>query len=202
MCGQFDALAQLAFLETLPGVKPAALPPLPRRVAPSAGAAIVIENPESRAFEILPARFGLVPSWYRGSLKDWKAATFNARVEEAAEKPAFKGAWRHRRALIPAEAFYEWSGPKTDRRRFRVTRGDAEPLMFAGLWEEACLAEGELWSFAVLTRPAGAGMAAIHDREPVVLPPESWTRWLRREAVDLTRPAPLRLHEEMLGSLL
>ena len=86
MCGQFDALAQLAFLETLPGVKPAALPPLPRRVAPSAGAAIVIENPESRAFEALPARFGLVPSWYRGSLKDWKAATFNARVEEAAEK--------------------------------------------------------------------------------------------------------------------
>ena len=69
MCGQFDALAQLAFLETLPGVKPAALPPLPRRVAPSAGAAIVIENPENRAFEALPARFGLVPSWYRGSLK-------------------------------------------------------------------------------------------------------------------------------------
>lgn len=202
MCGQFDSLAQLAFLQDLLGVKPSALPVLPRRVAPSAGAAIVVENPESRAFEVMPARFGLVPAWYRGALKDWKAATFNARVEEANLKPAFKGAWRYRHALVPAEAFYEWSGPKTDRRRFRVTRADGQPLMLAGLWEEAYLSEGELWSFAVLTRPASGDMMRIHDREPVILSPQSWAAWLRREAVDLGRPAPLGVCEETLGNLL
>jgi putative SOS response-associated peptidase YedK len=202
MCGQFDTLAQLAFLQELLGLKPTALPALPRRVAPSAGAAIVVENPESRAFEVMPARFGLIPSWYRGALKDWKAATFNARVEEADAKPAFKGAWRYRRALVPAEAFYEWSGPKTDRRRYRVTRADNQPLMLAGLWEEAYLSEGELWSFAILTRPAGEDMARIHDREPVILSPQSWAAWLRREPVDLRQTAPLGVAEETLGSLL
>jgi putative SOS response-associated peptidase YedK len=202
MCGQFDSLAQLAFLQELLGVKPSIPPVLPRRVAPSAGAAIVVENPESRAFEVMSARFGLVPSWYRGALKDWKAATFNARVEDAHIKPAFKGAWRYRHALIPAEAFYEWSGPKTDRRRYRVTRADNSPLMLAGVWEEAYLAEGELWSFAVLTRPAGPDMTRIHDREPVILSPQSWAPWLRREAVDLGQSAPLGVSEETLGSLL
>jgi putative SOS response-associated peptidase YedK len=202
MCGQFDTLAQLAFLQELLGLKPTALPALPRRVAPSAGTAIVVENPESRAFEVMPARFGLIPSWYRGALKDWKAATFNARVEEADAKPAFKGAWRYRRALVPAEAFYEWSGPKTDRRRYRVTRADNQPLMLAGLWEEAYLSEGELWSFAILTRPAGEDMARIHDREPVILSPQSWAAWLRREPVDLRQTAPLGVAEETLGSLL
>lgn len=202
MCGQFDIQAQLAFLDDFLGIKAPALPPLPRRAVPSSGAPIIIESPETHALEVIPARFGLVPSWYSGELKAWKATTFNARIEEADSKPVFKGAWRYRHALIPAEAFYEWSGPKTDRRRWRITRADNTPLMFAGLWEEAYLAEGELWSFAILTRAAGPAMQAIHPREPVILPPESWRNWLRLAPVDTASPAPLRLDEETLGSLL
>ncbi|ADE85062.1 SOS response-associated peptidase family protein [Rhodobacter capsulatus] len=42
----------------------------------------------------------------------WKAATFNARIEDAREKPAFRQVWRHGRCLVPVGDFYEWSGPK------------------------------------------------------------------------------------------
>jgi putative SOS response-associated peptidase YedK len=45
-------------------------------------------------------RWGLVPSW----AKDLKigAQCINARIESAAEKPAFRQAWKHRRCLVPA----------------------------------------------------------------------------------------------------
>ncbi|MDI7775072.1 SOS response-associated peptidase [Asticcacaulis sp. EMRT-3] len=209
MCGQFDALTQLSLLKNIVALREAVRDDgaLPQRIVPTGGAPILIENPETGAIEQIPARFGLIPSWYRGALAEWKASTFNARLEEASIKPVFKGAWRYRRCIVPATAFYEWSGPKSARRRWRVTRADNQPLAFAGLWDEAYLAEGEIWSFAILTRGAGSDMQAIHDREPVVLPPEDWTPWLKRQPVDLRARAALRpvcedSSQEITGSLL
>lgn len=194
MCGQFEARLYLNFLKNV-----LHLPDLPdqvefghtSRVAPTDGAPIVIENPETRRLEVIPARFGLIPHWYSGSLKDWKASTFNARLDTAAEKPVFKGAWKYRRAVVPADCFYEWSGVKNARQKWRITRGDNQSLAFAGLWDCANLLEGEIWSFTLLTRDASADMSAIHDREPVVLHPDQWDSWLRRRPVDLTTHAPL-----------
>lgn len=199
MCGQFEAALYLNFLKhTLH------LPDLPdqvefghaSRVVPTGGAPIVIENPENRRLEVIPARFGLIPHWYAGTLKDWKAATFNARLDTAAEKRVFQGAWKYRRAVVPADCFYEWSGEKHARRKWRITRNDNQPLAFAGLWDCASLAEGEIWSFALLTREAGYDMAAIHDREPVILASDQWDDWLRRRPVHLTTPVSLRLSAE------
>lgn len=196
MCGQFEARLYLNFLKNT-----LHLPDLPdqiefghtSKVAPTDGAPIVIENPETGRLEVIPARFGLIPHWYAGAIKDWKAATFNARLDTAAVKPVFKGAWTYRHAIVPAEAFHEWSGPKNARRKWQITRGDNQPLAFAGLWDCANLLEGEIWSFTLLTRDAGADMSAIHDREPVVLPPDQWDNWLRRRPVNLTTNAPLKV---------
>ncbi len=196
MCGHFDTLTRLSQMMADSFGRSVPEPPVRDTIAPSLGAPIIIENPETRRIEVLEARFGLVPAWYRGSLKDWKATTFNARLDTVTEKRVFKGAWTYRHAIVPTEAFYEWSGPKSARNKWRVTRGDNQPLAFAGLWEEAYLAEGELWSFTILTREAGRDMAAIHPREPVVLTPDQWEAWLRRKPVDLTTPSPLRLHRE------
>ncbi len=197
MCGHFTPLTDFNdLLKRLVGQPCADGFTAPETVSPTLGAPIIIQNPESGSYERLPARFGLVPSWYRGSLKDWKASTFNARLENLAEKPVFKGSWRYRHALVPAECFFEWSGSKADRQKWRVKRADNLPLVFAGLWEESYLSEGELWSFALLTRTAGSDMAAIHDREPIALNPDQCEPWLRRQKVDLTVRVPFQLRLE------
>ncbi|EGF93516.1 hypothetical protein ABI_19560 [Asticcacaulis biprosthecium C19] len=195
MCGQFDVLTDpnlLALFIELGG-KDRIIPGDRILVAPTLTAPVIVEDSETGTLGLLPARFGLVPHWYRGCLKDWKASTFNARIEEADSKRTFHGPWRYRHCVVPAEAFYEGAGPKADRQKWRITRGDNQPLAFAGLWDEARTFEGDVFSFTVLTRPAGPDMQAIHEREPVVLGPDDWDRWLRRRPVDLKRYTPLKL---------
>lgn len=195
MCGQFDALTLLAY--GLVGFSPETLKnlvsPVPYIVKPTLGASCLIANPDHGGIEAATLRFGLVPLWYRKSIRDWTATTFNARLEEVETKAVFKGAWRYRRCVVPAEAFFEWSGPKTDRTKWRITRADNQPLAFAGIWDQADVLEGEVFSFSLLTRAAGPDMAAIHTREPVVLGPDHWEDWMRMKPVDLATSTPLRL---------
>jgi len=165
-------------------------PPL---VRPSRGAPILIRNPVSGRTECLPARFGLVPSWYRGGLKGWKVSSFNAQIETASEKRVFSGAWKYRHALIPATSFFKADKSGRKPKAVQITRSDNHPLVFAGLWEEAYLNEGELWSFAILTRPAGPDIASLEDREPVALRPEDWSKWLQGSDTDLRQPTGFKL---------
>ncbi len=174
MCSRFDALDFLTFLKTvLPHLDVSDIPDTSQEtVAPG------IETPIWTNGGALNARFGLIPAWHTGSVKDFKATTFNARVETAADKPAFKNAWRHGRAIVGAEAFYEWDGPTSARRKWRVTRADNYPLVFAALWEQANCDGAAVNSFALLTRSAGPDMSHIHTREPVVLEGEAIRDWL------------------------
>jgi putative SOS response-associated peptidase YedK len=190
MCGQFEALI---FANKLMEEMRLEGPIESHVVKPTLGASCIIANPDHGGIEMATMRFGLVPMWYRKSIRDWTATTFNARIEEVNTKAAFKGAWRYRRCVVPAEAFYEWSGPKSDRTKWRITRADNQPLAFAGIWDQAHVLEGEVFSFSLLTRAAGADMSAIHTREPIMLTPDRWEGWMRMRPVDLVTPAPLRL---------
>ncbi len=64
--------------------------------------------------ELVPMRWGLVPSWWKKPLNELPS-TFNARAETVAEKPMFRSAFKSRRCIIPASGFYEWTGPKGDK---------------------------------------------------------------------------------------
>ncbi|OYW82838.1 MAG: hypothetical protein B7Z26_02205 [Asticcacaulis sp. 32-58-5] len=113
-----------------------------------------------------------------GSVKDFKLTTFNARIETAATSKVFETPWRKRHCLVPADAFWEWSGDKGQKQKWQITRADNHPLMFAGLWDRAQTADGPVTGFTILTRPAGEDMATIHAREPVILHPDHWRDWL------------------------
>jgi putative SOS response-associated peptidase YedK len=78
-------------------------------------------------------RWGLVPFWRNGKpLKDtakgagdgFKLTTFNCRVETAATAATFKGAFAKRRCIVPANAWYEWTGPQGSKTRHRFARAD------------------------------------------------------------------------------
>ncbi|MHA3701895.1 SOS response-associated peptidase [Jatrophihabitans sp. YIM 134969] len=141
-------------------------------------------------------RWGLVPSW----AKDLSvgARMINARVESVPEKPAFRKAFAARRALIPADGWYEWkrpgegSGPKQP---FYMVPRDGHPLAFAGLYEfwsdPADPDAPTLTTCTIVTAPSAGELAEIHDRMPLVLARDVWARWLdpaEKAPVDLLQP--------------
>ena len=124
----------------------------------------------------MEARWGLIPSWFEGaSPKDWKATTFNARIEDARDKPTFRQVWRHGRCLVPVGGFYEWSGRKGARQpHFFHPAGNEANLYLAGLasrWRD-------LLTCTILTRAATGAMSVLHDRMPVILNADEREAWL------------------------
>ena len=80
--------------------------------------------------------------------------------------PMWGEAFRDRRCLVPVAAFYEWSGPKGNKRTHRFTRPDGGWLWMAGIWEENA-SHGPC--FSMITTAANALVAPIHERMPAVL---------------------------------
>jgi len=130
------------------------------------------------------ARWGLVPSW----AKDSKAAyrLINARSETVTEKPSFRAAARRRRALIPAAGYFEWqpnsAGTKTP--FYLHPEPDGQVLALAGLyewWQDPAKSKHQaepLLSATIITRPATDQLGQIHDRMPLIVPPELFGDWL------------------------
>ncbi len=107
-------------------------------VAPTTPVPVVTSDKHQRILEMM--RWGLIPSW----AKDMKSgyATFNARADSVATKPAYRSAWKTgRRCLVMADGFYEWR--KTDKQPFFITLGNRQPMALAGLWEAWRHAVGE-----------------------------------------------------------
>jgi putative SOS response-associated peptidase YedK len=55
-----------------------------------------------------------------------------------------------------------------------------EPFALAGIWENWQRPETDEWvrTFAIITTNSNELVRPIHDRMPVIIPPESYDRWL------------------------
>lgn len=125
--------------------------------------------------EILTARWGLIPFWHKGELKDWKASTINARIEEVEEKATFRSVWKSGRCLIPVGGYYEWTGEKGSKQpHFFQSAGNEETLWFAGLVSEW----RDLLTCTIMTRAANQWVEPVHDRMPVILSADEREAWL------------------------
>ena len=158
---------------------------LPRyNVAPTTQVPMVVRAPDGTR-ELQMARWGLIPDWWKNEKPP--ALTFNARSEEAAEKPMWKTSWRARRCLMPARGWYEWnenelirgvSGRKANQ-PYYIFCPQAKCIAFAGLWSMWERSGGEpVLSCALLSKAAAPGISSIHHRMPVVLRPEDADVWL------------------------
>lgn len=142
--------------------------------------------------ELVPMRWGLVPSWWKKKLKE-TPSTFNARAETVAEKPMFRAAFKRRRCLIPASGYYEWQGTPAGKQPYYFTARDGSPLTIAGLWDEWKDTEtGEpLKSCTMIITAANTMVAKVHDRMPVLLGPKDFEAWLSCDVgTELLKPAP------------
>lgn len=136
---------------------------------------------DGASLEPVVMRWGLVPGFWRKSLKEWKASCQNCKSEEMAEKPAFKHSLKRRRCLVPAEAFFESCGRGT-KMEWEITRKDGRLFMFAGLWDHAETADGPVDSYTILTSEPGPDVAQWHNRQLVALEPHDWETWLDVDA--------------------
>jgi putative SOS response-associated peptidase YedK len=128
--------------------------------------------------EAVQLRWGLLPSWSEASLSG--PPLINARSETAADRPAFRNAFRQRRCLIPADGFFEWQKPaEGGKQPFLITLKDERPFAFAGLWERCCAPDqSTVESCTILTTDANDRLRDLHDRMPVILPRELYGPWL------------------------
>lgn len=145
-------------------------------IAPTQKALVVTGG--ERGYEMGALRWGLIPAW----AKDTKigAKTINARAETVAAKPAFRSAFKKRRCLVPASGYFEWKGEQGSKQPYFIHDPAGHLLMFAGLWELWRPAEGGDWlrTFTIVTGEPGKVSGDIHDRQPVILPPDLWAVWV------------------------
>jgi len=130
------------------------------------------------ARECVLARWGLVPPWAKDTRFGLRC--INARAETVDRLPAFRVAYRHRRCLIPANAYFEWSGEPLQPKRWRVSFHDDRLFGLAGLWERWVdrASNATLDSFTVVTCKANPAVLAIHGRMPVIVAREDYETWL------------------------
>jgi putative SOS response-associated peptidase YedK len=181
MCGRYAVTSAPEAIRALFGYPEQPNFPPRYNIAPTQPIAIVRLFEGKRQFALV--RWGLVPSW----VKDPKnfSLLFNARGESLIDKPAFSAAMKYRRCLIPADGFYEWKTTGTGKRPYFVCAASRRPLAFAGLWETWLGPNGEeLETAAIVTTRANRALADIHERMPVIVPPEAFDLWLDCKNVD------------------
>jgi putative SOS response-associated peptidase YedK len=160
-------------------------------VAPTDGVRVVVDRPDQQGEvtrQLRVARWGLVPGW----AKDPSIGNrfINARSESLTESNAFARPFAVRRALLPADGYFEWQkleegGRRPRKQPFYIHPADGGPLALAGLyefWRDKTKADDDpdrwLVTAVIITRPASPELEHIHDRQPLMLTPDLWEAWL------------------------
>lgn len=143
-------------------------------IFPTQNAPVIVRDPEQQELR------AAIMSWGFPAPGSKRQSIINARCETAASKPMFKKAVEQGRLIVPATSYFEWQkntdGSKTKQ---RISPANGELLRMAGLWRVFTDQSGErLISFVIITRPASADIAYIHDRMPLILNQEESIAWL------------------------
>jgi putative SOS response-associated peptidase YedK len=146
-------------------------------VAPTQSVPVIRQNPKEPVRDLSLVRWGLIPSWAKDPSVG--AGMINARSETAATKPAFRDALKYVGGLIPANAFYEWSGMGKGKQPYCFEVNAEELFAFAGIWDRWSGPNGNtVETCSILTTTPNAVTTTVHDRMPVILDPDSYDQWL------------------------
>ncbi len=191
MCGRFTLTektnGEIAELLRMEG--PAEIPSR-FNIAPSQPVAVIRLKGSDKDQAIIPdallpereavlMRWGLIPHFAKEVKND--RPLINARSETIADKPSFRGPFRRRKCLVPADGFYEWKRGGTSPIPYHICLPERRPFMFAAIWEAWTGPAGEDWleSVSLITKDATPEMKKIHHRSPVIVAPEDYDMWMR-----------------------
>jgi putative SOS response-associated peptidase YedK len=170
MCGRFTrnyTWAEIAALYRLTSITSNVQPNF--NVCPTDTVDVIVRGDDERSR--LPMRWGLVPNWWKKSLKEMRVATFNARSDTIATKPMFRESFQQRRCLMPTSGYYEWVGTPAGKQPFYLTRADGKPLTIAAIqdsWNNPETSE-RMRSCSMVIGEANGFVSVVHDRMPIVL---------------------------------
>lgn len=120
-------------------------------------------------------RWALVPFFAKEMPK---YATFNARIETVAESGAFREAFKSKRALIPADGYFEWTTSDDDGKKdpWHFHMPEHALFSFAGMWSHNT--NLDITSCTIITAPAIPELEDIHERMPIILDPAAYDAYL------------------------
>jgi len=172
MCGRLfiKPVTELEQLLAMLGILNVTLPLL-NNVAPTETIPLIRQT--ETGLNLSPVRWWLHPHWSKEE-PNQKFAMFNARIETILTAPSFRGPIQHRRGIVPAAGFIEWKREGSNKQPFYIDAGD-QPLLLAAVWD---VWQEQLISCAIITQPADAAFAPVHDRMPLSLTPAQVERWL------------------------
>src|SRR4051812_41119451 len=126
--------------------------------------------------ELVPMNFSFPPAGRGGPVFNFKSA--GRRFDKS------------NRCLIPASAFFDFTGKKYPKAKHPFTLNCAPFLAIAGLWRDGKAKAPP--AFTMLTTSPGPDVEPFHSRQVVVLPPEDSAAWiyLTKPENDLLRPLP------------
>ena len=132
--------------------------------------------------------WGLIPFWTKDATQanDLRVKTLNAVGETAFEKPSFRNSITKNRCLVIADGFFEWMDFQKKKYPHHIYVNNHQLFCFAGIYSSWTDKEtGELInSFSIITTDANPMMARIHNlkkRMPVILHPEQYNEWLKKD---------------------
>jgi putative SOS response-associated peptidase YedK len=175
--------ASLVFPQGLPNIEPV------DEVRPTDTARAVRAAPDDgvgvAAAELVAMRFG-----FPGAARPGGPAKPPPVINFRSEGRSFGNGRTSGRALIPVSGFYEFTGDRYPKTRWRLRGADGDVLALAALWRAG--RDGAPDAFSLLTAEPGPDVAPYHTRGVIPLPPRLWADWLfdRRPSADLLTPPP------------
>ena len=175
MCGRFTQTQSVPEITKEFGVAQVAGDLGPSyNIAPTQKVAVIITDGVK---QLVPVRWGLVPSWAKDISVGGKM--INARAETVTEKASYRNAFKKRRCLVVADGFYEWQDLGGTKRPVYIRLRSGRPFGFAGLYEVWNPPDGEaITTCTIITTEANEIMKPIHERMPVIIPKQDEDIWL------------------------
>jgi putative SOS response-associated peptidase YedK len=168
----------------------------PWNIAPTQRVPVIRVNPATGKREIVRLGWGLIPAWAKEGRR--LPRPVNAKAETIAKLPMFREPFRKRRCLMPATGFYEWRDAGTKHAQpWFIRLAHTEVFAFAAIWDawtpKSKPDAPPVETCALVTTTANAAMRVIHDRMPVILPPDRYDAWLDPREEDPAKLAALLL---------
>lgn len=183
MCGRITQKSdpKLLSLKIATLIEPLTEAPTPRfNGAPGQRHWVIRQHPDTGERHLDRLWWGLIPHWVKDA--NGGRRPINAKGETVASLPSFRDAYKHRRCLVPIDSFFEWKAIKGAKaaQPYAIGMKDGAPFALAAIWENWQRPGTDEWvrTFCVVTTAANELVADIHDRMPVILPPEAYDRWL------------------------